>query len=113
MVAEESVSPGAEGGGADAGADGRAAVCAECVCGAGGEPEGAGVCVSDGLWGGAEGVPGKSADECGAVGAVSAGEARSVTDVALECGFSHLGRFSTRYRALFGESPSETGRSRK
>lgn len=41
------------------------------------------------------------------------GEARSVTDVALECGFSHLGRFSTRYRELFGERPSETGRSRK
>ncbi len=41
------------------------------------------------------------------------GEARSVTEVALECGFSHLGRFSTRYRALFGERPSETGRSRK
>ena len=43
---------------------------------------------------------------------VRSGGGRSVTDVALACGFSHLGRFSTRYRALFGESPSETGRGK-
>ncbi len=32
----------------------------------------------------------------------------SVTEVALSCGFEHLGRFSRSYRELFGESPSET-----
>ena len=32
----------------------------------------------------------------------------SVTDVALECGFGHLGRFSAYYRSRFGELPSET-----
>jgi AraC-like DNA-binding protein len=31
-----------------------------------------------------------------------------VTEVALECGFEHFGRFSQCYRDLFGESPSET-----
>jgi transcriptional regulator GlxA family with amidase domain len=31
----------------------------------------------------------------------------SVTDVALGCGFSHLGRFSRDYRARFGHSPSD------
>ncbi len=31
-----------------------------------------------------------------------------VTDVALELGFTELGRFSVRYRKLFGESPSAT-----
>lgn len=31
-----------------------------------------------------------------------------VTDVALELGFSELGRFAVRYRQMFGESPSET-----
>lgn len=36
------------------------------------------------------------------------GKADSVTDVALSCGFTHLGEFSGRYRAAFGESPSET-----
>ncbi|AKF08285.1 AraC family transcriptional regulator [Sandaracinus amylolyticus] len=35
---------------------------------------------------------------------------RSVTDVALACGFVHLGRFSVEYRARFGESPSDTRR---
>lgn len=32
----------------------------------------------------------------------------SVTDVALECGFRHLGRFSREYFKRFGESPSDT-----
>jgi AraC-like DNA-binding protein len=32
----------------------------------------------------------------------------TVTEVALACGFAHVGRFSTYYRARFGESPSET-----
>lgn len=32
----------------------------------------------------------------------------SVTDIALECGFEHLGRFSVEYRARFGQRPSET-----
>lgn len=34
--------------------------------------------------------------------------ARNVTDAALAAGFSHLGRFSQQYRALFGETPSRT-----
>jgi adenylate cyclase len=33
---------------------------------------------------------------------------RSVTDVAIENGFTHLGRFSVRYRRQFGEAPSAT-----
>ncbi|MGE5506803.1 MAG: AraC family transcriptional regulator [Actinomycetota bacterium] len=32
----------------------------------------------------------------------------TVTAVALDCGHFHLGRFSTEYRARFGELPSET-----
>jgi AraC-like DNA-binding protein len=33
---------------------------------------------------------------------------RNISSVALGWGMSHLGRFSTEYKALFGESPSET-----
>jgi len=36
------------------------------------------------------------------------GVATSVTAEALNHGFTHLGRFSLQYRALFGESPSST-----
>ncbi|MBL5972784.1 MAG: AraC family transcriptional regulator [Candidatus Leucobacter sulfamidivorax] len=32
----------------------------------------------------------------------------SVTEVAMRCGFRHLGRFSVEYREAFGEKPSET-----
>lgn len=32
----------------------------------------------------------------------------SVTQIALDCGFEHLGRFSESYRKLFGELPSDT-----
>lgn len=32
----------------------------------------------------------------------------TVTSVALDCGFSHLGRFSLDYAREFGEPPSET-----
>ncbi|KKB63588.1 AraC family transcriptional regulator [Robbsia andropogonis] len=35
-----------------------------------------------------------------------------VSDIALECGFFHLGRFSLAYAKTFGESPSETLRRR-
>jgi len=35
----------------------------------------------------------------------------TVTRVALDLGFAHLGRFSVRYKALYGESPSTTLRS--
>jgi len=35
---------------------------------------------------------------------------RSISDVALRCGFDQLGRFSVEYRGLFGEKPSETSR---
>jgi AraC-like DNA-binding protein len=33
---------------------------------------------------------------------------RTVTAIAVEHGFGELGRFSVRYRKLFGEMPSET-----
>lgn len=39
---------------------------------------------------------------------LQAGGDETVTEVAMECGCHHLGRFSVEYRALFGESPSET-----
>jgi transcriptional regulator GlxA family with amidase domain len=32
----------------------------------------------------------------------------SVTSVAYDCGFAHLGRFSQQYARQFGESPSDT-----
>src|SRR5271163_4354076 len=32
----------------------------------------------------------------------------SVTEIALHCGFKHLGRFAALYRASYGESPSDT-----
>lgn len=35
-------------------------------------------------------------------------EGRSVTEVAMELGITHLGRYSENYRRLFGERPSET-----
>lgn len=40
------------------------------------------------------------------------GEARSVTELALACGFTHLGRFSVAYRRRFGERPVDTLRAR-
>ncbi|MBW8301105.1 MAG: helix-turn-helix domain-containing protein [Hydrogenophaga sp.] len=40
------------------------------------------------------------------------GAPRRVSDVALDWGFFHWGRFSTRYHALFGETPSQTMRVR-
>lgn len=33
---------------------------------------------------------------------------RTVANVALSCGFSHLGRFSSEYRRHYGETPSQT-----
>ena len=37
----------------------------------------------------------------------------SVTSVAQDCGFTHLGRFAVEYRARFGESPSQTLRANR
>jgi transcriptional regulator GlxA family with amidase domain len=37
-----------------------------------------------------------------------AGPGITVTTVALDCGFAHLGRFSQEYSRQFGEAPSET-----
>lgn len=37
----------------------------------------------------------------------------SVTDIALKWGFAHLGRFSMEYKRAFGESPSESLRTRR
>jgi AraC-like DNA-binding protein len=36
----------------------------------------------------------------------------TITQVAMNWGFSHLGRFSINYRAHFGQSPSATVRRR-
>lgn len=32
----------------------------------------------------------------------------TVTDIAIQCGFWHMGQFSKDYRKMFGECPSET-----
>lgn len=40
---------------------------------------------------------------------MSDSEAR-IADIALDCGFAHLGRFAIAYRKKFGESPSDTMR---
>ncbi|MBR0900927.1 AraC family transcriptional regulator [Bradyrhizobium tropiciagri] len=40
--------------------------------------------------------------------ALARGDAKSVTDVALEHGFTELGRLSRTYNSLFGELPSQT-----
>lgn len=40
------------------------------------------------------------------------GAARNVTEVGLDYGFMHLGRFSSHYKKLFGELPSETIKKR-
>ena len=38
---------------------------------------------------------------------------QNVTEIALQCGFTHMGRFSVEYRKRFGESPSQTLRGYK
>lgn len=44
----------------------------------------------------------------------AAGPTETVTSIALECGFAHLGRFPAAYRIAFGELPAETlARSRR
>lgn len=40
------------------------------------------------------------------------GDGVRIVDVALDCGFTHLGRFSQVYRSQFGETPSQTLRRR-
>lgn len=40
------------------------------------------------------------------------GSCRNITEVALDFGFMHLGRFSSEYRKVFGELPSVTLRNR-
>ena len=42
---------------------------------------------------------------------LSASIGDSVTTIALDCGFSHLGRFSQAYRRQYGENPSDTLRT--
>jgi AraC-like DNA-binding protein len=36
-----------------------------------------------------------------------------ITEIAMSCGFNHMGRFSSEYRRRFGESPSETLEQRR
>ena len=51
-------------------------------------------------------------DECRAFARVSAGSPipGGITDVAIDAGYGHLGRFAHYYRQVYGESPSETYR---
>ena len=42
-----------------------------------------------------------------------ADQAESITQIAMEAGFQHMGRFAVEYRSRFGESPSATLRRRK
>ncbi len=44
---------------------------------------------------------------------LTADTGESVTGIAFDCGFGHLGRFSTDYRKRFGELPSQTLRKRQ
>lgn len=45
---------------------------------------------------------------------LSAGPSDTVTSIALDCGFAHLGRFPAAYRTAFSELPTETlARSRR
>jgi AraC-like DNA-binding protein len=45
---------------------------------------------------------------------LSAGPSDTVTSIALDCGFGHLGRFPAAYRMAYGELPTETlARSRR
>jgi transcriptional regulator GlxA family with amidase domain len=39
---------------------------------------------------------------------LAAGPSDSVTAIALDCGFAHLGRFPAAYRTAFGELPADT-----
>jgi len=39
---------------------------------------------------------------------IAASAGSGVTRIAMECGFTHLGRFSALYRSTFGELPSDT-----
>jgi AraC-like DNA-binding protein len=43
---------------------------------------------------------------------LSHGDVAKVTDVAIELGFEHLGRFAHHYREIYGEPPSSTLRHR-
>ena len=44
---------------------------------------------------------------------IRATTSETVTQIALDCGFTHLGRFSEAYRAAFGEHPSRSLRRRR
>ena len=41
------------------------------------------------------------------------GRGSLISDIAMDCGFGHLGRFSIAYRQRFGETPSETMRRQR
>jgi len=42
-----------------------------------------------------------------------AADVAQVTNIALDCGFSHLSRFAASYRSRFGETPSKTARFKR
>jgi AraC-like DNA-binding protein len=37
-----------------------------------------------------------------------AGQRRMASDIAIDCGLTHMGRFAAAYRKRFGEVPSKT-----
>jgi len=39
---------------------------------------------------------------------LASGTVESVSHAAMDCGFTHLGRFAAAYRDAYGESPSRT-----
>jgi len=41
-----------------------------------------------------------------------AGDYQNISHIAMDCGFTHMGRFSKAYQSTFGELPSATARSR-
>jgi AraC-like DNA-binding protein len=44
---------------------------------------------------------------------INAESSDTVSGIALDCGFSHLGRFSIFYREIYGETPSDTLRRKR
>jgi AraC-like DNA-binding protein len=46
------------------------------------------------------------------LGLMTTDQSLSVTHIAMNCGFTHMGRFAKAYRDIYGEAPSQTRRKR-
>ena len=44
---------------------------------------------------------------------IQARDGATITDIALDCGFSHLGKFASYYQLRYGELPSQTFKNGK